>query len=141
MPYIPFATTTEKRVDSQKMVGVYIKKEESLYLSLYALLLETSISGILRKLITDYIEDKEDEDAVLQIISKKAHDEWKKWYDNSQKCAGWRTPEQIGNRWNDFKNEAMNNLRKRRVEPKLIQKIMDSLEKMEINDRTITEED
>lgn len=139
MPFLPFATKTENHFNKRKMIGVYIEKEHASYLSLYALYRNTTISDILRELVFEYIQGKEKEEKLLQHIAKEAVTEWRRWILKNNGLPGWRNSEQLSNRWDDFKKEAVKNLKKRKIYPDIITKILDLMENIEIDSMKDTE--
>ena len=136
MPYVPFAPKTEKSSVTHKLLGVYIDKDLSHFLHLYALYQDRPLSEIVRELLNDYVKTIEDQRTILATISELAHDEWKEWYLKNNGLAGWRNAEQVSNRWDDFKKEAINNLKKRKIPASVITEIIDMMEKLEIQDKT-----
>ena len=131
MPYIPFGSKTEKSSINQKLVGAYLDKEDAIYLHLFALYKDKSISEILREIVSIYIEDKEGKEYIIGCVAQNAHEDWKQWFFKNKGKVGWKSPEQVSLRWNDFKNTAIQNLQKRKIPVNIIQEIIDKMEKLE----------
>ena len=134
MGKMPFASKTDRYATKKKLIGVYMDKSIARYLSLYALWKDTTVSGVLRDLIYTYVKDKEKVEYMLNEIAKKAHDEWLEWYDRNMTkgIQGWRTAEQVGNRWDEFREQAESNLMQRRVDVKFIESILEKMQNLEI---------
>ena len=130
--YTPFAPKTEKALYTQKLMGVYIDKNEAVYLHLNALYKNTSISEILRELIKEFINKNENKDYIITQIAEKAHETWKEYQSKNIGKIGWKGAEQIAMRWDNYKIIAISNLKKKKIFPEIIDKIIRLMEEMEL---------
>ena len=130
-----FAPKTDSYSTDKKFIGAYVEKDEASYLSLSALHKDTSISDIIRDLITDYVDNKNREN-LLNDMEEKGHEDWKKWFLKNKNEPGWRGYDQIANRWTDYKVACALNLKKRKIYPEVIEKIINKMERLECSVNT-----
>ena len=120
--------------EHQKFIGLYIDKKLAKHLQFYALSIEKSVSEVIRDLISDKVEMVDSEEAIIEHLSKQAHEEWLQWYQRSKGLPGWRNFEQITNRYKDYKDRIHRTLRIKKVGEDIIQQLLEELDKIEIGE-------
>jgi len=126
-----FRTGTERSLAENKMVGCYIPRQDAERISLHSILNNKSRSKLLYKVIMKFITTLPELEPMLQEIALKCLKDWQTKQIQNLDVPGWRTSDQITNRWEDYKKELIHDLNARKITHKMIQDIISRLEELQ----------
>lgn len=126
-----FRSRSEDSVTRNKLVGCYIPREEAERISLYSVLKGTSRSQLLSKIILKYITSLPELDNSIQEIAEKALKDWQQKHLQNIGEPGYRTEDQISNRWEEYKKDLHHDLKVQRIPKNIIQEIITTMEELQ----------
>ena len=111
---------------NKRLAGAYVPRQLVNEVDLVALYRNTSRSSLIEEQLTNLVETEQPVDAIIRILANRAFQEWsKRLNQNKGKHAHWREHDQLIRRKNDFIQEVMMRLRKRKITEHHVNSIID----------------
>lgn len=115
-----------------KLIGAYISQHDADYLSLLAIYKSSTASDLMRQAIQDMIKKcidaGESEDFIIQVMVKRALEEWEYRLQINNGEYGWRDRIDLNMKFEKYQDELKQHLLKRKIPVKFITRIRNKLQ-------------
>lgn len=112
--------------DGEKLIGAYMPRSLADYIATLALYEQTSSSTILRRMIDEYIENREDDQYMVRVLANRAYKEWMhRWKENKHKSS-WKY--NMPQKYEEYCEEIEAKLKKRGLSWHRAKEVIDQLE-------------
>ena len=124
----PFSNPDDpNEFEDGKFVGGYVPRQLVDDIGLYAMYHNTSRSYILQRSLEDFLKKAPASTTMINELAKRAYNEWQRRYKKNRFVDGWLSREEVAQRFEEFKDEAVQRLRKRKVSEDYIVKIIEKI--------------
>lgn len=123
----------KKYVEPEKLLGIRIKHKTHERFKMVALHEGTNMSRLLKEFIKEYLKGKPSTKKIMKGIAKDAYKVWDKDCIENYKKKGWKTPQQLSNRFDGFLNKVREELKRAYLSKGMIEKIIEMIQEMEID--------
>jgi hypothetical protein len=116
---------------SNAMIGFYGTDELRDRLKLMAVYKELFMADILRSIVDTYLEDQPTLSKLTKLLAKRGHKEWDALCLKKHGKNGWRTSNQLTDKWDKFTEKAAKSLKSRRIPEDLVDMIIEEMNQLE----------
>jgi len=97
--------------DGEKLIGGYFPRSLADYISVLALYEGSSVSSVLRRMIDEYIQYREEETYMIRVLANRAYKEWRRRWEENKHKETWQN--RAGDKFEEYLKELQGRLIKR----------------------------
>lgn len=114
-----------------KLVGCYIARNDAHRIALHAVLSGKTRSELFQELLLPFIDTLPELEILLEQMTVYLVREWQATCIRNASQTGWKSADQMLLRWNEYKEEVIKAFKTKKLDPHLLQQIIQRLEILE----------